>query len=1004
MGRFCLFLLLVFPLWHTWAQMPNLTFEQFTIKEGLPSNDVWRMAKDKDGFLWIGTGRGVCRYDGYRFQTFADLKLGYCTGISIDHQGDLYASVDVKGLCKINQKTLKIDVLLKNDYDDNDPSTDLHEEAFVDHYGQVWVSDNSDAKRYNPVTKKIDYYPLSDKNVYQYNSFFEDHKHNLWIVSELGLFRYDRPTNKMVCILGERAKKPSHRKNIKLSTAFEDAEGNIWMGGFSAGLVKFIPESETFVFFTKGFENQEVICCKESVDEDGHKMMLVGTMDGLSVFYPERNKIHHLPEFYKKGIHIKNIFDDSQNGIVWICSREGLYKYRYQNSGIRTINLPIELVKQPVSIIDMIELPNQNYLLGLSHTGALEWHRPTNQFRLLRYPANAYITRLRYYQNQIFAFTEMGVMVWKPNGNNFVALEYVNRAFKSVNFKDGLIDRRGRFWIANKLEGVKVFDSKTKKELKLWSDTVNQKLYVKNYVEALREGIDERIWIATCSNGLYYFDEQKADFIDIKQLPINKKDNKDLGGLCTNGLQINAKDGSILAASWGGVSKVSKTGEILHIFDYRRDALLDTYCANICEDNRQNLWFTTNEDIHIASLKTRKINYLTAVEGLKGNYPLSFLYNNDQELMIGYKNLFNILTINNFNIKKTNSQVAISTAEVNGKERNDTANDIVLQPNENVIKLNFSTLNFAPASKNFYRYQLIGFNDDWVYVGNQNTVSFSNLAPKTYRLEVQSGNDSDSWNSHSAVMKITVKPYFTETWIFKTLLGLLFLGIVGALMRWRVNTLDEKNKMELQMTALKLKALQSQMNPHFLFNSLNSVQNYLLSNRGMEGVRYLSKFSKLVRKILENSNHQYLRFDEIIETLRMYVEIESFRFNHEFSYEFNIENNEQLLDKMLPPMLLQPYVENSIWHGLMPKEGNKKLKVSAKVEGKYIVCIIEDNGVGRGFSPRREGHTSRGQEMTKGIFESLSRKDSNAQLVMTDIFDAQNQPAGTRIEMKIPIN
>ncbi|MEO6686267.1 MAG: phytochrome sensor protein, partial [Dyadobacter sp.] len=124
---------------------------------------------------------------------------------------------------------------------------------------------------------------------------------------------------------------------------------------------------------------------------------------------------------------------------------------------------------------------------------------------------------------------------------------------------------------------------------------------------------------------------------------------------------------------------------------------------------------------------------------------------------------------------------------------------------------------------------------------------------------------------------------------------------------------------------------------------------------------------------------------------------------HEFSYTFDIEDNEALLDAHLPPMLLQPYVENAIWHGLMPKEGDKKLKITARILDKQIVCTIEDNGVGRTFAPRMEGHISRGQEMTKGIFESLRHKDSDAKIEFIDLFDDNNNPAGTRVSMKIPL-
>lgn len=983
------------------AQIPNLTFEHLTVKEGLPSNDIWQVSKDKQGFLWIGTGRGICRYDGYNFQTFDDRKLGYCSGISIDKDGDIYTSIDTKGLCKIDHKTLKLGVLLANNYDDDDLTNDLHEEAFIDSYNQVWVGDNSGVKRYDPITKKIFHYPLSQNSVYQFNSFFEDSKHNLWIVSELGLFRFDRSNDKITCILGKKAINLKNSMEIGFSRAFEDAENNIWFGAFRSGLIKYSIKHQNFTFYTKGFENQEILCGSESVNENGKKVLFIGTKNGMLLFDTEQNTVLPIPEFYNKAINIKRFFDDKENGILWISTREGLYKYRYRNLGIRTLGIPSNLVPFPVGIVDIIQLPQEHIMLGLSHTGALDWNRTINKYQLYKYPYDTYINRLRFFQNQVYAFTQKGVWLLNNAKNKFQDLDYINKAFNSVNFNDGLIDKKGRFWVANKLEGLKVFDPKTKQELTFFSEAVNQKLFAKNYVELMKEGIDGKIWVATCSNGLYYFDETKADFVNTKQLEINK--GKELGGLCINDLQINENDGSILLASWGGVTKLSKSGEILVTFEYRKDPLLDTYCSNICEDDNGNFWFTTNEDIHIANPKTRKISHFTPIEGLKGNYPVGFLYNSYKELMIGFNNLFNVLNINKLTPKNIVPKIQISSIEIDGKPLQDLSNDIILQANENAITLNFSTLNFEPNSKNIYKYQLVGFNDTWVDLGNKNTISFTNLDPKIYQLKVESGNTVGLWNDKSLIINIVVKPYFYETIWFKLIIAFVSIALLFSFLRWRVNTINEKNQLTLQMSELKLKALQSQMNPHFLFNSLNSVQNYILTNRGIDGAKFLSKFSKLVRQIMENSNHQYLRFEQIIETLKMYVEIESFRFNHEFHYEFNIEENEILLDSLLPPMLLQPYVENAIWHGLMPKEGNKNLIISAIIKDNHIFCQIEDNGIGRSKITQKEGHISRGQEMTKGIFDLLKNKDSEAKLEVIDLVDVENRPIGTRVDMVIPI-
>lgn len=1001
--RYVLVFLLVFTArWEAHAQIPTLTFEYLTTKEGLPSNDVWCITKDKQGFLWIGTGRSICRYDGYTFRTLENEKLGYCSGVSTDSAGTIYASISTKGLCTINPQTLTSETILQNNFQDADRTNDMHERVFVDSYNQVWMGDYTSVKRYDPARKKRRLYSLSSvANIHQDATFFEDNQRRLWIISEIGLYQYDRPNDRLICLLGQEANQAVNKRPIRLEMAFQDTQGTIWIGGFDTGLVQFSPRNKAFSFLSTEFANQNVICGQASVDANGRKLLFIGTEKGLSLYYPDQNKVYHLPEFYNKGVHVKVMYDDKDNGILWIGTRKGLIKYRYRNPGIHTIDIPASAVRLPVDVTSALQLPGKNFLLGLSHSGVLNWQPLTNQFRLWSYPVSTFTYQLRWIQNRPIAFTDKGVFVGDTTRGTFSSLPVASRLFTSTEFRDGLQDRKGRFWIANLTDGLRVIDPITNTELKLWSDSVDNQLIRNNYVKAIMEGADGKIWVATCPNGLYYFDEQRASFINIRDLPENK--GKNLSGLCINALQ-RGEGGSILVACWGGVNKLSSTGKILASFDYQHDQLTDTYCSNICDDNAGNLWFSTNEGIHIANLKTRKIKYLTTIEGLNSNDPIGFLKNGANELLLGHINTINVLNISALSRARVVPHIAISSVEVKGKMlHQDLTKEIVLQPDENSITLSFSTLNFEPASKNVYSYQLEGYEPSWVDLGNQHTVSFTNLPAKSYTLRVRSSDSFGLKSDKPRVIQLTIKPFFTNTWFFRTLIGLFIAGLIVLMMRWRVNTLAERNRLDLQVTEWRLKALQSQMNPHFLFNSLNSVQNYLLTNRGIEGAKYLSKFSKLVRRIMENSNHQYLSFEQIIDTLRMYVEIESFRFNHEFSYSFDIEDNEVLLDALLPPMLLQPYVENAIWHGLMPKEGPKTLKITARVENDHIVCMIDDNGVGRTFAPRTEGHISRGQEMTKGIFESLRRKDKEAKIELIDLVDTENHPAGTRVQMTIPI-
>ncbi|MCE6991481.1 two-component regulator propeller domain-containing protein [Dyadobacter sp. CY323] len=1005
--------LLVFFNLTVLAQMPVLTLEHLTTKEGLPSNDVWCLNQDKKGFLWIGTGRNICRYDGYSFLRLDSLQLGYCSGIGTDSKGDLYTSVDTRGLCKIDVKTMKVRTVAFNNYDDRDPSNDLHEQSMVDSHDQVWVCDYTSVKRYNPKTHTLHRYIFkqlaSGGDVYQYASFFEDKSRTLWIVSEIGLFRYDRRRDKLVCVLGQEAELVKNRIQVRLCKASEDSKGDLWIGGYEYGLVHFSPKDGSFNIRKPGFEHNNVLCAQESLDENGRKLLFVGTSDGVSLLYPQTGALYHLPEFYNTGVQVKDMFDDRVNGILWIGTNEGVYKYRYRNAGITTAAIPADIVRLPVQVTTIQAIPDDRrdagrYLLGLSHSGVMEWKPSTHHFRLMRFPHNALTQQLRWINGRAYAFTDKGLFEGDFEKGIFKAWEPGTRFFSNQDFRDGLMDKKGRLWIGNLNEGLKVIDPKTNKELKLWPPDEVRQLVEQSYIKGMVEGLDGRIWIATCSRGLFYFDENKRKFINIGMLPINRNKKLILGGACINGIQLTT-EGNVLIASWGGVAKVSAAGEVLHVVSFKTDPLKDTYCANLAETPDGNLWFSTNEGIHIADLKTNSLRYITTIEGLRSNSPVGFFHDGKNTLLLGQTNMLNILNISQLSSNVNLPRILLSTAEVKGTVRHqDFSKEMVLKPDENAVTFNFTTLGFEPMSQNHYSYRLEGFEKQWVDIGNLNSVSFTNLREGSYVLNVVSRNSSGMKSPRPLAVHFTIEPHFTNTWFFRILIGLSIAGLIVGMMRWRVSTLDERNKLDLQIAEWRLKALQSQMNPHFLFNSMNSVQNYLLTNRGVEGAKYLSKFSKLVRRIMENSNHQYLPFEKIIETLKMYVEIESFRFNHEFSYVFDIEENEALLDVLLPPMLLQPYIENAIWHGLMPKEGEKKLTITARLQNRHIVCTIEDNGVGRNFSPRTEGHISRGQEMTKGIFESLRRKDSEAKLELVDLFDENQKAAGTRVIMIIPID
>ncbi|WP_420320999.1 sensor histidine kinase [Flagellimonas sp.] len=217
----------------------------------------------------------------------------------------------------------------------------------------------------------------------------------------------------------------------------------------------------------------------------------------------------------------------------------------------------------------------------------------------------------------------------------------------------------------------------------------------------------------------------------------------------------------------------------------------------------------------------------------------------------------------------------------------------------------------------------------------------------------------------------------------------------------------ERLKFQEEAFINKTKALRAQINPHFIFNSLNSIQHLITKNNKVSALKYLSKFGRLTRNILESSFETNTTLDEEIKLLTDYLELESLRFDNAFSYKIDIDEALDPVEIQIPFMILQPFVENAIIHGLLPKKGNnKQLLINFKKEGSTMICEVEDNGVGRQMAKLRlhiyqKEKKSRGLEVTKQRLESIGENAENLQII--DKVDEENNPLGTKVIIRIPV-
>jgi LytS/YehU family sensor histidine kinase len=263
-----------------------------------------------------------------------------------------------------------------------------------------------------------------------------------------------------------------------------------------------------------------------------------------------------------------------------------------------------------------------------------------------------------------------------------------------------------------------------------------------------------------------------------------------------------------------------------------------------------------------------------------------------------------------------------------------------------------------------------------------------------------------------------VTPPWWQTWWFRTIAMLAIVALIYSLVRWRLHQKfrhqleqSEKEKQlaefQQQKVELEMQALRAQMNPHFIFNCLSSINRFILKNESEAASDYLTKFSRLIRMVLNNSKKTFISLEDELEMLRLYLEMERLRFQYSFNYNISFRNEIDPSGIFIPPLLLQPFAENAIWHGLMHKEGNGHLDLELSLENKILTCIISDDGIGRKNATKIKSKSAQkdkslGLQITTERLALLNR-DIGEQTFFTieDVTDQSGYAAGTKVILKI---
>jgi hypothetical protein len=353
--------------------------------------------------------------------------------------------------------------------------------------------------------------------------------------------------------------------------------------------------------------------------------------------------------------------------------------------------------------------------------------------------------------------------------------------------------------------------------------------------------------------------------------------------------------------------------------------------------------------------------------------------------------------------------IEITSVSVNQLIVNTDNQLLDLKYNENNIDIDFNTACLRARGNFKYKYRLLGLDATWHYnSGINNHIQYASLPSGEFIFEIRAVNEDGLESLKTEQVKFIIKSPFWQRWWFYVLMVLLGSGVVAILFMIRIRFITRRAELRNKVTASQLTALKSQMNPHFLFNTLNSLQDLILKHDIKNSNYYLNKFSLLMREILDMSGKDEVPLSREIKLLDTYLELEKLRFGDEFKFEIKTDETLDIDHLVLPPMIIQPFIENALKHGLLHKKGDKNLSVGFSLNEEILICEIIDNGVGRKRSEEIKvrnvrTHQSFATEATDkrmDLLNSFNDKKYNFEII--DLYE-DDKALGTKVIISIPV-
>lgn len=1011
-------LTLIISLSDNFAQVPGYHFHHLKTADGLSQASNAYVYRDSRGFIWISSIDGLNRFDGLEVKIYRPRR------------GDAHS---------INGQL-------------------VNSGFFEDRDANIWFATYSAINRYNRKTDDFDSWLIEDPKSgnrlrEDYHVLFLDPVTNrLWVqigyldTGQLFFFDMEQGTSQLIGpLFGDRFvvqfDTTAHPSNPVIYSYFYSREAPLFRTEITGG-----GKLQTTHFFG---EKGEQSAFKDLLVK-GDTLFLTGNF-GVAEFFPDRDSLNL--DFFSATISGVSIAQLMEGQIGFTTEQQGLFFFQREigeiaghfknragrfsslssnklndiyldptntlwisdwNSGLNYIHLDKPKVQNimlsdlfpgaPAIIKSLVEDQAGNVWCATTEKGIIVFKKNGEIVQLDQSSGlpDQRVNQLFLFRREImFALTNNGLFWWDKSDKRFRKIAPPEMDFDWLGIMGSLVSDRLFF---HNLATYEI-----KKEPGKWSYYLE-----KSDRYPVLEGQFIAYWYRGTTGDLYC-NVNSANTIRIS--PEGQVDTLDAEVRDLRACWEPINSDSIWLATTYGLFRMSKsTGEYRWFDD--SNGLPNQYLYSALPDRSGHLWMSTHQGITRFHTQSHTVRQLTLSDGIWENefYTNAALLRSDGSIWLANLDVINVIDPENFQPVTTLPLIQITELLVNDQLVEDSIyigerSGLELPFNQNTLSLKFVALEYSDPQNNQLWYRLDGFDPEGQWLtspkGSPGFARYPKLPPGRYHFQVEAANSDGVRTPEPYVLAITIlKPFYYQWWFILLVIAILS-GLAYSIYRYRVAQLRRTYQLQQQTVESEMKALRAQMNPHFIFNSINSINAFVLRNQSSRASEYLNNFARLIRQILDISSRETIPLEEEIEFLEGYLQAEQLRLKEKLHWRIEVDDAVDTFEIEIPTMILQPFVENAIWHGISKKTTPVNILIQISKENSTLKCLIEDDGIGRKVSREirqqfRPGHQSQGEKNTRERLALYDRKKNTASSwEIRDLVGKDGQAKGTQVILKI---